>query len=60
MATRRYRCYYTPRDAHGHLNPSDTGAAPFVQFQATSATQAADIAHRITGCPVLDTVRIEG
>ena len=60
MATRRYRCYYTPRDALGHLNPSDTGTAPFVQFQATSAAQAADIAQHITGCPVLETVRIEG
>lgn len=59
MATRRYRCYYTPRDARGHLNPSDTGAAPFVQFHATSAARAADIAHCITGCPVLDAVRIE-
>lgn len=29
---------------------SDAGAAPFVQFRAT----------RVTGYPVLDTVRIEG
>lgn len=60
MATRRYRCYYTPRDALGHLNPSDTGTAPFVQFQADDAEQAAGLAHQVTGCPVIDTMRIEG
>ena len=57
---RRYRCSYTPRDALGHLNPSDTGAAPFVQFRAANATAALDIAHRITGCPVIEATRIEG
>lgn len=57
---RRYRCSYTPRDALGHLNPSDTGAAPFVQFRAANATAALDIAHRVTGCPVIEATRIEG
>ncbi len=57
---RRYRCSYTPRDALGHLNPSDTGAAPFVQFRAVNATAALDIARRITGCPVIEATRIEG
>lgn len=57
---RRYRCTYTPRDALGHLNPSDTGAAPFVQFRAANATAALDIARRITGCPVIEATRIEG
>lgn len=57
---RRYRCSYTPRDAFGHLNPSDTGAAPFVQFRAASAATALDLAQRVTGCPVIDATRIEG
>lgn len=57
--TRRYRCYYTPRDALGHLNPSDTGAAPFVQFKAANGTSAREIAAAVTGCPVIDAVRIE-
>lgn len=60
MATRRYRCYYTPRDALGHLNPSDTGAAPFVQFHAADAEQALGLAQHITGCPVSLVERIEG
>ena len=60
MATRRYRCYYTPRDALGHLNPSDAGAAPFVQFHAANAEQALGIAQHVTGCPVIEAVRIEG
>ncbi|MDQ0609556.1 hypothetical protein QFZ83_003727 [Variovorax sp. W1I1] len=59
-ASRRYRCSYTPRDALGHLNPSDTGAAPFVQFLAANAEQALDIARQVTGCPVIDATRIEG
>lgn len=57
---RRYRCTYTPRDALGHLNPSDTGAAPFVQFLAANAEQALNIAQKVTGCPVIDATRIEG
>lgn len=57
---RRYRCTYTPRDGFGHLNPSDTGAAPFVQFRAVNAAAALDIAHRVTGCPVIEATRIEG
>ena len=60
MATRRYRCYYTPRDALGHLNPSETGAAPFVQFLAANAEQALSIAQKVTGCPVIEATRIEG
>ena len=60
MATRRYRCYYTPRDALGHLNPSDTGAAPFVQLHAANAEQASGLAQHVTGCPVIEIVRIEG
>ncbi len=60
MANRRYRCYYTPRDALGHLNPSDTGAAPFVQFHAATAEQALHLAQQVTGCPVIEAVRIEG
>lgn len=60
IAARRYRCYYTPRDALGHLNPSDTGAAPFVQFLAANAEKARDIAQHITGCPVIEATRIEG
>lgn len=57
---RRYRCCYTPRDAFGHVNPSDTGVAPFVQFLAANAEQALDIAQQVTGCPVIDATRIEG
>lgn len=60
MATRRYRCYYTPRDALGHLNPSDTGAAPFVQLHAANGEQALSLAQQVTGCPVSMVVRIEG
>lgn len=59
-AARCYRCSYTPRDALGHLNPSDTGTAPFVQFRAANATAALDIARRVTGCPVIEATRIEG
>lgn len=57
--SRRYRCTYTPRDALGHLNPSDTGTAPFVQFQAANAEQALGIAQQVTGCPVIEATRIE-
>ncbi|MDM0007175.1 hypothetical protein QTI51_17435 [Variovorax sp. J22G73] len=57
---RRYRCSYTPRDALGHLNPSDTGAAPSVQFCAANAEQALDLAQKVTGCPVIEATRIEG
>ncbi len=57
---RRYRCSYTPRDALGHLNPSDTGAAPSVQFWAANAEQALDLAQKVTGCPVIEATRIEG
>jgi len=60
MNARRYRCYYTPRDAHGHLNPSDTGAAPFVQLHAANAEHALDLAQKVTGCPVIEATRIEG
>lgn len=60
VTSRRYRCTYTPRDALGHLNPSDTGAAPFVQFHAANAEQALGIAHHVTGCPVIEAMRIEG
>lgn len=59
MATRRYRCYYTPRDALGNLNPSDTGAAPFVQLHAANAEHVEGLAQQVTGCPVIETVRIE-
>jgi len=59
-SSRRYRCTYTPRDAFGHLNPSDTGAAPFVQFRAANAEQALNIAQHVTGCPVIEATRIEG
>ena len=58
--SRRYRCTYTPRDALGHLNPSDTGAAPCVQFLAANAEQATDLAEKVTGCPVIEATRIEG
>lgn len=57
--SRRYRCTYTPRDSLGHLNPSETGAAPYVQFLAANAEQALDIAQQVTGCPVIDATRIE-
>lgn len=57
---RRYRCHYTPRDALGHLNPSDTGATPFVQLRATDAEDALTKAHHVTGCPVTEAIRIEG
>ncbi|WP_445289096.1 hypothetical protein [Variovorax atrisoli] len=57
---RSYRCTFTPRNAFGHLNPSDTGTAPFVQFHAANAEQALDIAQHVTGCPVIEAVRIEG
>ncbi|WP_445287677.1 hypothetical protein [Variovorax atrisoli] len=56
---RSYSCYYTPKDAHGHLAPSDTGALPFVQVLATSAEHAFINAHHVTGCPVSEVVRIE-
>lgn len=59
-ASRRYRCTFTPRDALGHLNPSETSAAPFVQFRAYNAEQAINIAQQITGCPVIEATRIEG
>jgi hypothetical protein len=59
-STRRYRCTYTPRDALGHLNPSDTGFTPFIQFRAANAEQALGIARHVTGCPVIEATRIEG
>ncbi|CAA2108229.1 hypothetical protein [Variovorax paradoxus] len=59
-SSRRYRCSYTPRDTFGHLNPSDTGAAPFVQFRAANAEQAVELAQKVTGCPVIEAIRIEG
>lgn len=60
MNLRRYRCYYTPRDAFGNLNPSDAGTAPFLQFRAADAEQALNIAQKVTGCPVIEAIRIEG
>ncbi|WP_429612307.1 hypothetical protein [Variovorax sp. W2I14] len=42
------------------MNPSETGAAPYVQFLAANAEQALDIAQQVTGCPVIDATRIEG
>ncbi len=56
---RSYRCFYTPKDALGHLNPSDTGALPFVQVRAANAEKAFTRAHHVTGCPVSEVVRIE-
>jgi len=56
---RSYRCFYTPKDALGHLAPSDTGARPFVQLKAENAEAAFISAHHITGCPVSDVERIE-
>ena len=57
---RRYRCLYTPRDTLGNLNPSDTGAAPFVQLHAANAEQALGLAQHVPGCPVNLVERIEG
>jgi hypothetical protein len=42
------------------LNPSDTGAAPFVQIRAANAEQAIGMAQHVTGCPVIEATRIEG
>lgn len=56
---RSYRCYYTPKDAHGHLTPSDTGALPFVHVLAANAEHAFISAHHVTGCPVSEVVRLE-
>ncbi len=56
---RSYRCFYTPKDALGHLTPSDTGALPFVQVRAANAEKAFTSAHHVTGCPVSEVVRIE-
>ncbi|QRF56589.1 hypothetical protein [Variovorax paradoxus] len=58
-ATRSYRCFYTPKDALGHLTPSDTGALPFVQVLAATAEHAQHSARHVTGCPVAEVVRIE-
>lgn len=56
---RSYRCFFTPKDALGHLAPSDTGALPFVQLKAESAEAAFISAHHVTGCPVSDVERLE-
>jgi hypothetical protein len=56
---RSYRCFFTPKDALGHLAPSDTGAQPFVQLKAANAEAAFVSAHHVTGCPVSDVERIE-
>ncbi|MGJ7557456.1 hypothetical protein ACSFBI_25980 [Variovorax sp. RB3P1] len=42
------------------MNPSDTGAAPSVQFWAANAEQALELAQNVTGCPVIEATRIEG
>ncbi len=56
---RSYRCFYTPKDALGHLTPSESGALPFVQLQALNGEAALIGAQHITGCPVSEVVRIE-
>ena len=59
-ATRSYRCFFVPRDGFGRLAPPDTGIHPFVQLKAANAEAALTSAQHITGCPVIEAVRIEG
>jgi len=56
---RSYRCYFTPREALGHLASSDTGALPFVQVKAANAEAALISAQYVTGCPVCNVERLE-
>ena len=58
-AARSYRCYFTPRDALGHLASSDTGTLPFVQVKAANAEAALISAQHVTGCPVAQVERLE-
>lgn len=59
---RRYRATYVPESvspADAELK-ADQGALPSVQFQAENSGKAAEIAHAVTGRPILRVDRIEG
>lgn len=58
---RRYRATLIPKEVLPHeaeLRASQ-GALPFVQFLADNSGKAAQIAHQVTGLPVLHVERIE-
>lgn len=56
----RYRCYHTEKTTFGEHVVSDTGVNPFVDVDATSGEEAARIAHKQTGCPIAETIRLDG
>lgn len=61
IPARRYRATLIPKEIPSHeaeLRASQ-GALPFVQFLAANSGKAAQIAHAITGLPVLAVERIE-
>lgn len=54
-----YRCFYAPLDKLGSPNMAEAGVLPYVQLQATSASDALRKAHHVTGCPVTEAERQE-
>jgi hypothetical protein len=50
----RYRCFFAPDDGI-----SQTGTLPFVQLHAAKATEAAALAHYVTGRPIVEVERRE-
>lgn len=58
---RRYRATVIPASVatdEAELK-AEQGALPFVQFRAANLSRAAEIAHHVTGLPVLKVERIE-
>ena len=53
----RYRIPYIPP---GQTQPTLAELLPFVQFHANNATDAQKLARGVTGCCVLEPVRLEG
>lgn len=58
---RRYRATLIPKEVSPHDAElrADQGALPFVQFLACNSGKAAQLAHHVTGLPVLRVERIE-
>lgn len=57
--TRRYRCFYTPKDRFGTPVATDSGILPSIQVQAASGESATLAAHHLTGCPISNVERLE-
>lgn len=57
---RSYRCTYAPKDRiTGELEVTESGRLPFVQLKALSAEDAANRAQHVTGCPIVEAMRVE-